>query len=145
MNKHSGGRACSAIVGIALVVMSSACGSSSAAPKARPQDQPGPLQVKVTLVKSGCNPQSFRLKPGYVTFVVTNPASADKGIGKHEDSEGRPTEMEIQDAQGHEINDVEGVQPGRTRSFTVKLEAGKAYRVRCPEEQVPWGTITVVR
>lgn len=129
---------------VAVVSMLSACGSSSG-PKARPADSPAPPQVNVTLTKSGCNPQSFRLKAGYVIFKVTNPATGDSGVGLHKDRQGRPTEMEVENAQGHAINDVEGVKPGLTRSFLVKIEAGKTYRVRCPETQVPWGTITVVR
>jgi uncharacterized cupredoxin-like copper-binding protein len=129
---------------VAVAWLAGCSGSSDDAAKIRPPDGPSPPVVPVTLVSHGCDPQSFQLKAGYVIFKVTNPSTGDKGIGKHEDQEGRPTEMEIQDAKGHAINDVEGVQPGRTRSFVVKLEAGQKYRVRCPEEQVPWGTITVV-
>ena len=85
----------------------------------RPADDPGPPVIKVTLTKTGCSPQSFTLKPGPVRFSVTNPEPPEKSeVGLHDDPNGRPTEMEIQNAQGHEINDVEGVQPGRTGRFS---------------------------
>jgi uncharacterized cupredoxin-like copper-binding protein len=144
MTKKSGIRLIGLLAVVALMTALSAC-SSSGSDKARPADDPAPPQVKVTLTNSGCSPGSFRLKPGYVTFVVTNPEAGDaSGVGLHSDTEGRPTEMEIQDSKGHEVNEVEGVKEGTTRSFTLKLEEGKTYRVRCPEDQKPWGTITVV-
>jgi uncharacterized cupredoxin-like copper-binding protein len=127
---------------MALISVLDGCGSSGS-DKLRPPDGPPPPEVSVTLTKTGCSPQNFRLKAGYVIFKVTNPPTGDSGIGLHDDKEGRPTEMEVQNAQGHAINDVEGVQPGHTRSFLVKLEAGKTYRAACPEDQKPWGTITV--
>ena len=131
------------VLAFVAVVLLGTC-SSSGGPKARPADDPGPPVINVTLTKTGCSPQSFTLKPGPVRFSVTNPEPPEKTkVGLHDDPSGRPTEMEIQNAQGHEINDVEGVQPGRTRSFLVNLEAHKTYRVRCPETQTPWGTITV--
>jgi uncharacterized cupredoxin-like copper-binding protein len=124
---------CRALVVVALVFSLGAC-SSSGSSKARPADDPKTREITVTLTKSGCNPANFTLKPGPVVFVVTSPKSSASGVA---------TEMEVQNAEGHELSDVEGVQPGRTRSFAVNLEAGKKYLVRCPEEQRPGGTITV--
>lgn len=121
------------LVAVAMLFALGAC-SSSATPKARPADDPKPREIKVTLTTSGCNPANFTLKPGPVLFVVTSPKSNASGVA---------TEMEVQNEAGHAINDVEGVQPGRTRSFLVQLETGKKYLVRCPEEQRPGGTITV--
>jgi hypothetical protein len=84
-------------------------------------------------VDTGCSPASFSLPAGLATFQVTNPRPGAK-----------VTEMEVQDDAGHLVNDVEGVQAGHTRSFTVDLRAGRTYRVRCPETQRPGGTITVL-
>jgi len=132
-----------AVIGLAAAAVLPAC-SSSSSPAVRPPDQPGPPIIPVTLTATGCSPQSFTLPAGPVIFQVTNPPSATPvSVGAHYDSNHRPTEMEVQNAAGHEINDVEGVVPGRTRSFLVNLELGKTYRARCPETQIPWGTITV--
>ena len=84
----------------------------------------------VTLSDAGCNPDSFTLHPGVVVFKVTNSGSTSV------------KEMEIQDGQGHVRGDVEGVEPGTTRSFVVDLKTG-TYRVRCPQTATHGGTITV--
>jgi iron uptake system component EfeO len=107
----------------------SACGSSDK-PTARPSDDPGPPVVAVTLTDAGCVPDNFNLHPGDVEFRVTNSGTT------------KTKEMEVQDPDGHVRGDVEGVQPGKTRSFTMKLNVG-TYRVRCPEDAPAGGTITV--
>jgi uncharacterized cupredoxin-like copper-binding protein len=105
------------------------CGSSDK-PTARPTDDPGPPMINVKLTDSGCVPENFTLRAGDVEFRVTN-------VGAEE-----VTEMEVQDSDGHVRGDVEGVEPGHTRSFVVALQVG-TYRVRCPEEAPTGGTITV--
>jgi hypothetical protein len=119
----------SIVVGI-LALTACGGGSSTPATTTRPPDQPAPPVVAVTLTSTGCSPQSFSLRQGPTLFQVTNPGAS-------------VTEMEIQDAAGHLVNDVEGVGKGRTRSFLVNLRLGVEYRVRCPETQKPWGSITV--
>jgi iron uptake system component EfeO len=106
-----------------------ACGSSDK-PAARPSDDPGPPVIAVTLTDAGCVPDTFALHPGDVEFRVTNNGSQ------------KTKEMEVQTPDGHVRGDVEGVQPGHTRSFVMKLSVG-TYRVRCPEDAPAGGTITV--
>lgn len=86
--------------------------------------------IAVKLSDAGCTPSSFSLHPGTIIFSVTNTGSTDV------------EEMEISDQQGHVQGDVEGVQPGTTRSFVVDLTQG-TYRVRCPEDAPTGGTLTI--
>ncbi len=113
--------------------LSAGCGSSGSGPAATS----GPATptstapvIAVTLSDQGCTPDSFSLHPGTTIFSVTNSGSTDV------------EEMEIRDQQGHVRGDVEGVQPGQTRSFVVDLPVG-SYLVRCPQEATSGGTITV--
>jgi hypothetical protein len=118
-----------ATAGVAIGAMSG-CSSSSNEPAVRPTDQPAPPVYAVRLTDAGCEPNRFTVHPGLVEFRVTN-----GGTDKVE-------EMEVQTADGHVVNDVEGVRPGTTRSFVVKLRVGQ-YRMRCPEDAPTGGTITV--
>jgi iron uptake system component EfeO len=108
------------------------CGgaSSHATPTSRPADQPGPPIIPVDLTDAGCVPTSFTLRPGDVVFAVTNTGTK------------KVTEMEVQWPNGHVKGDVEGVQPGHSRSLALKLAVG-TYRVRCPQSAPTGGTITV--
>ncbi len=116
----------------AVAGVAGACGASSAHPRsARAADDPAPPEVLVTLGDGGCSPTELSLPAGPVVFKVTNPGTT------------RVSEMEVQSANGHVVNDVEGVGPGRTRSFVVNLRAGLTYRVRCPETALTGGIITV--
>ena len=107
------------------------CGdaSSHGAPTTRPADQPGPPVVRVNITEAGCVPTNFTLQPGDVVFSVTNTGT-------------KVAEMEVQWPNGHVKGDVEGIQPGHTRSLAVNLQVG-TYRVRCPESARTGGTITV--
>jgi hypothetical protein len=120
-------RSVAAVVCMAALI--SGCGSSDK-PTTRPKDDPGPPVHAVSLTEAGCSPQDFTLHPGAVEFRVTNRGSNKAG------------EMEVQTSAGHVVGDVEGVAPGHTRSFVVRLKVG-SYRVRCPEEAPTGGTITV--
>lgn len=117
---------------VALVCLACAGCSGSKAAGPPPTDATTPT-VDVTLTDAGCNPTSFTLGAGPVIFHVTNPTAAPAKV----------TEMEIQHADGHVLNDVEGVQPGHTRSFVVNLVSGMTYRVRCPQDAKSGGDITV--
>jgi iron uptake system component EfeO len=86
--------------------------------------------VPVKLSDAGCTPSNFSLHPGTIIFSVTNTGSTTV------------EEMEVDDEQGHVRGDVEGVQPGQTRSFVVDLAAG-TYEVRCPQQATTFGTLTV--
>lgn len=113
---------------VTAVLAIAACGENESGHTV-PTDVSTPV-VAVTLADTGCNPTDFTLGPGPVIFRVTNPGA-------------KVTEMEVQDAQGHVINDVEGVTAGHTRSFVVNLISGTTYRVRCPETAKTGGQITV--
>ena len=115
---------------LAAAVLLAACSSGEDENKAVPDDPSVPT-IPVTLTDAGCQPTSIDLPAGDVVFKVTNGGTT------------RVTEMEVQDANGHLRGDVEGVEPGQTRSFVVTLKAGSTYRVRCPEDAPTGGTITV--
>ncbi len=111
-----------------------ACGGSSAAgtPTA-PATGTGAAEAQAIPVKlsdAGCTPSNFSLHPGTIIFTVTNTGST------------KVEEMEVDDQQGHVRGDVEGVQPGQTRSFVLDLAAG-VYDVKCPQEATVFGTLTV--
>jgi hypothetical protein len=126
-SQHHVMRAFGAVALAAALV--SACGSS-AKPKARPKDDPGPPVYAVTLNGVGCVPDTFNVKAGDTEFRVTNRGT------KHVE------EMEVQTPDGRAVGDVEGVPPGHTRSFVVHLKVG-TYRVRCPEDAPTGGKIIV--
>jgi iron uptake system component EfeO len=113
-----------------VLVVAAACSNNDDEGKAVPDDPAAP-SVAVTLTDTGCEPTSFDLPAGDVVFKVANGGTT------------KVKEMEVQDANGHLRGDVEGVQPGQTRSFVVTLEPGMTYRVRCPEDAPTGGTITV--
>jgi iron uptake system component EfeO len=119
------------VVLVALAVLAlGACSGDDTKSKAVPDDPAAPT-IAVTLTDAGCQPSSFDLPAGDVVFTVTNSGTT------------KVKEMEVQDANGHLRGDVEGVQPGQTRSFVVTLKLGNTYRVRCPEDAPTGGTITV--
>ena len=117
-------------VALAAAVLVAACSSGKDENKAVPDDPSVPT-ISVTLTDAGCQPTSFDLPAGDVVFKVTNGGTT------------KVKEMEVQDGDGHFRGDVEGIQPGQTRSFVVTLKLGNTYRVRCPEDAPAGGTITV--
>ena len=120
------GAALSAMLAVGVMA---GCGSSAKS-SVRPKDDPGPPVINVKLTAKGCVPENFTAHPGDVEFRVTREGSD------------AVAEMEVQNPDGHVVGDVEGVLPGKTRSFVVTLKVG-TYRVRCPEEAPTGGTITV--
>jgi iron uptake system component EfeO len=73
--------------------------------------------VSVKLTSDGC-PKAIRVKPGSITFKVSN-VGADN-----------VSEFEV--LQGKKIvGEVENIAPGLQRSFTLKLKAG-SYVTYCP-------------
>jgi hypothetical protein len=107
------------------------CGSPAATSSAAATATAGAAAgIPVTLSDAGCTPNSFSLHPGSIIFTVTNSGST------------KVEEMEVQDQQGHVRGDVEGVQPGQTRSFVLDLTAG-VYNVKCPQDATVFGTLTV--
>jgi iron uptake system component EfeO len=123
-------RLCLTVSVLAAVLVMAGCSHDHESESDVPDD-PSIPSVTVTLTDAGCQPSSFDLAAGDVVFTVTNGGTT------------KVKEMEVQDANGHLRGDVEGVQPGQTRSFLVKLEPGATYRVRCPEDAPTGGTITV--
>jgi iron uptake system component EfeO len=123
-------RLCLVVPLVAAALVMAGC-SHEHDPKSAVADDPSIPSVTVTLTDDGCQPSSFDLAAGDVVFTVTNGGTT------------KVKEMEVQDASGHLRADVEGVQPGQTRSLIVKLEPGATYRVRCPEDAPTGGTITV--
>jgi hypothetical protein len=119
-----------ALVGGAGLLAGCGGASSHSAPTTRPADQPAPPAIPVSLTDTGCVPTTFTVHPGDVVFAVTNTGAT------------KVTEMEVQWPDGHVKGDVEGVQPGHTRSLLVNLQIG-TYRVRFPEMAPSGGTITV--
>ena len=102
-NSNASRAAASLLTAAFAVVAVTACGSSSSkSSQTRPTDQAGPPVYAVRLSEAGCTPNEFTVHPGLVEFRVTNPG------------ETKIEEMEVQTAQGHVVNDVEGVRPGTT-------------------------------
>jgi iron uptake system component EfeO len=124
---------CSGVVVFVLFLTAAAgCGGSSDSNDAG-QPTPGANAVvtAVKLTDSGCDPENFSLPAGSLVFSVTNSGTT------------KVKEMEIQDTGGGRVlGDIEGVEPGQTKSFVVDLPAG-TYSVKCPEDASHAGTLTV--
>jgi iron uptake system component EfeO len=73
--------------------------------------------VAVKITSDGC-PKPITVKPGSVTFKVTN------------DDADNVSEFEIMKG-GKILGEVENIAPGLSRSFTMKLKAGD-YITYCP-------------
>lgn len=69
------------------------------------------------------------LEPGEYTFVVTN--KAEKVVG-----------FLLQDGKTHERLDMFPLEPGETRSTTVKI-SDNGFRYRCPINPTPWYDVSV--
>ena len=74
--------------------------------------------IQVTLSDTGCEPRSISAKAGPTTFEVTNDGSTEV------------TEFEII-GDDKFLGEVEHVESGTPRSFSVTLEPG-TYRTKCP-------------
>ena len=116
------------VVGVAVALAVTACGTSSDAAKSTPNSATssaanGVNAVKVTLAndagKDACSLDTSKVPAGPVTFTVTN--SSAPGI----------TEMELLKDQ-RIVGEKENLAPGLDPvSFTVTLDGG-AYKVYCP-------------
>ena len=107
-----------------------ACGASAGQSSPPASSGPAAQQIPVRLSDAGCTPSDFTLNPGTIIFVVTNSGST------------KVEEMEVDDHSGNVQGDVEGVQPGQTRSFVLDLATG-TYEVKCPQEATTFGTLTI--
>jgi len=86
--------------------------------------------IDVTLSDAGCEPRSISAKAGPTTFQVTNDGSTEV------------TEFEII-GDNKVLGEVENVEPGTPRSFSLTLEPG-TYRTICPGgEAFDEGTMAV--
>lgn len=99
---------------LAVLFVGALAGASAfAAPAAAAKEQ----HVTVKLTSDGC-PKSIKVKPGSVTFKVSN--------------DGADNVSEFEVLQGNKIvGEVENIAPGLQRSFTIKLKAGE-YVTYCP-------------
>ena len=86
--------------------------------------------MTITLNDSGCDPRDLALKPGAVTFKVTN--SGSSGV----------TEFEILDEADKVLGEIENITPGIERDFSMTLEAG-TFVTYCPGGETERGTLTV--
>lgn len=99
-----------------------ACGSG---------DDGGGKSVKVSLVDSGCSPETIKLTSGPVTFDITNEGTSNV------------SEMEVKDTDGVILGEAENVVEGVPGKFSLSLDPGK-YVVSCPSgDAEDQGTITV--
>jgi len=108
-----GRRLTAAAVACVLAALSiTACGSSSSAPK-------GAHKLAVTLVDSGCTPESARVPAGSVTFEVTNAGTS------------KVSEMELKNRSGIILGESENVVEGVPGHFSLNLQPG-TYIINCP-------------
>jgi iron uptake system component EfeO len=118
---------------VLFLTVASGCGGSSDPNDTGHPTTPGANAVvtAVKLTDTGCDPEDFSLPAGSLVFSVTNSGTT------------KVKEMEIQDAGGGRVRgDIEGVEPGQTKSFVVDLPAG-TYSVKCPQDASHSGTLTV--
>jgi iron uptake system component EfeO len=130
MNRCSG-----VVVFVLFLTVAADCGGSSGSSDSNDAGHPTPgagaVVTAVKLTDSGCDPENFSLPAGSLVFSVTNSGTT------------KVKEMEIQNAGGGRVlGDIEGVEPGQTKSFVVDLPAG-TYIVKCPEDASHAGTLTV--
>jgi iron uptake system component EfeO len=137
---HRGRRLIASALFVGLVVVAAACGddddttapsATTAAAAGGGEATGGPAQqLAVTISDAGCEPAAIDAKAGVTTFDVTNSGSTFV------------TEFEVlQD--GRILGEVESVEPGHARAFTLTLQAG-SYETFCPGgETTSKGTLTV--
>ena len=85
----------------------------------RPAQPASPAtEVKIALSDSGCEPQPASVPAGPVTFTITN--SGSRFV----------TEVELL-RENKILGEKEGVTPGASGSFSLRLDDGGAYRIHC--------------
>jgi iron uptake system component EfeO len=100
------------VVGVLVVAAFAAFAAPAGATRATKSQT-----IAVKLTPDGC-PKPIKIKPGSVTFKVTN-VGADN-----------VSEFEVLQG-GKIVGEVENIAPGLQRSFTLKLKAGE-YVTYCP-------------
>jgi iron uptake system component EfeO len=137
---HRGRRLIASALLVGLVVVAAACGdddddsadasATTTAATGGSEASGAAQQLAVTISDQGCEPAAIDARAGVTTFTVTNAGSSFV------------KEFEVlQD--GRILGEVESVEPGHDRAFTLTLTAG-TYETFCPGgETTSRGTLTV--
>ena len=104
---------------VALVLLGSACGSSSHTGSSGSSSGGNPT-VEASFDDTGCKPTAFDVPPGRTTFHVKN------------DGASSTTEIELLDPKGTIVGEKENLTPGLDGTFTVDLTPGADYTLTCP-------------
>jgi iron uptake system component EfeO len=102
--------------GGAVLLASTAVLMAGCSEPARPV--PSAAEVKIALSDSGCEPQPASVPAGPVTFTITN--SGSRFV----------TEVELL-RENKILSEKEGLTPGASGSFSLRLDDGGAYRIHC--------------